>query len=36
MAIAIIIYGLSQHGFHSMLLMLKQCAKNTDKIANES
>lgn len=34
MAIAIIIYGLSQHGFHSMLLMLKQCAKNTDKIAN--
>ena len=35
MAIAIIIYGLSQHGFHSMLLMLKQCAKNTYKIANE-
>ena len=35
MAIAIIIYGLSKHGFHSMLLMLKQCAKNTDKIANE-
>lgn len=35
MAITIIIYGLSQHGFHSMLLMLKQRAKNTHKIANE-
>lgn len=35
MAFAIMIYGLSQHGFHSMLLMLKQCAKNTYKIANE-
>ena len=34
MAIAII-NGLSEHGFHSMLLMLKQCAKNTDKIAIE-
>ena len=35
MAFAIIIYQLSQHGFHSMLLMLKQLAKNTYKIANE-